>query len=162
MTMKWWAAGFRSRNLQYTTRAGHSATETSGVGCARRQPHSRTLWKLRFSRFGLDVTGWGKSTVERGFGRKVAPGGAKIIAWCSSSEDDEPLMLSFRCGLLSHPTVQLYVAHRNLENSILAARATKRCSAYSSIFWNHPFGFFVRTRFRSSYPLVIMPPNPPV
>ena len=26
-----------------------------------------------------DVTVWGESTVERGFGRKVAPGGAKTI-----------------------------------------------------------------------------------
>ena len=32
--MKSWSAGFRSRNLQYTTRAGHSAKENSGVGCA--------------------------------------------------------------------------------------------------------------------------------
>ena len=48
MTMKSWSAGFRSRNLQYPTRAGHSAQENPGVGCACPQPSSRTL---RISRF---------------------------------------------------------------------------------------------------------------
>ena len=31
--------------------------------------------------FRTPGTGWGKSTVERGFGRKVAPGGAKMVMY---------------------------------------------------------------------------------
>ena len=49
MAMNWWFPGFRSGNVQYTTRAALSAKETCGVACATLQPRSRTLWKSLFS-----------------------------------------------------------------------------------------------------------------
>ena len=86
MTMKYRAAGFRSKNLQYTTGAGPSAKENSGVACASwwtiwafwgGQPSSQTL---RISQFSVTGQPERESTVERGFSRKVAPGDAIITA----------------------------------------------------------------------------------
>ena len=48
MTMKFPAMGFRSKKLQYTTGAGHSAKENSGVGCACPQPSKIAIFATTY------------------------------------------------------------------------------------------------------------------
>ena len=81
MAMKFMQVGFRPKNLQYTTGAGPSAQENSGVGCAS----PSIVSNIEDFAIFRDGTAWGESTVERGFGRKVAPGGA-ITGFVSAFE----------------------------------------------------------------------------